>query len=1438
MKALFSVMFLLLVVSLLWGAPLRDIPTELTQPDGSTFKCYMSGDEYYHRYHDQDGFTIIQNPQTGWYVFAQKQGPDLSLSEFRAGIDNPGTAGLAPNLMPDKSILSQKIVDIRGPDGRSYGRAPTTGSINSLCIFIRFSDQSEFTDALSYYDDLHNSTNFASLNGFFLEESSNQLSVSTTFYPTPPGTTVLSYQSTFTRSYYQPQVGGNNGYTSDAVGYTRLHTLLNNAVNSIAPSIPSYLNLDMDSDGSIDNLTYVCRGNADGLGILWPHSWVLDNYLPPNNVFIPSQGITLQADDYDFLPQLNDPIYGGGGIDAALVCHEFSHTLGFPDLYHYIDSLHPCGWWDLMDTCQGTPQHHLTYMKYKYGGWFTTPPTLPAAGPCTLNAVVNSPFSCYVFNLPTGEQIWIEYRRNVGTYESRLPGSGLIMYIVNTTMMGNGYVNDPLYPGLLDEVYVYRPYVTLSVPDGQINSANYAWDVQHTAINLYTDPKPFSISSPGFTANLNIHSIQSNSGPQIIFEVATQVPVIWTGKTNSSWYTAGNWTTNTVPVSTDFVIIPQGQLYNCTVPISAGPTAVCGHLRLEYQLTMYPGSALTVNGSLYSVGLFLLDGTLQVKGNVTISVYNPGLGVGIQTTGPAQITFGGNCMFETGTTINLTWSTLTFANLGVTPTVCSFTVDAFGTILNNVTINKPFAFINYDSIKIFVQPTLIQGNLTVTGNSTFNINSPQDIRLDGNLWVLPTGVFNAGMGTIVLTGLPGLQTITISNFNSFVNNLVVDNNSAPALASNISIHGNFSINSGTLIANSSTIFLRGNWANNVGLGAFQKGTSRVVFQGSANQYITVIGNMGPPVESFNILELANPANSLIMNASGQQVQCDFYDYSVGTLLVTDGTFTAWSLLDTGITGDFICNGAGVIFLDDMTGNADLAANLTISGGYIGIISGNTTPGSNSTWGMYNGSLTMDSGTLAISNCGVNILPMGGTFNSNVTGGTIYVNGDFDVRRSEFAPTGGLVIISGSNPASIGAINGGSFYDLQLSSSTVSTIVDVTISNLLTIDSACTFSSSHNMNVNTVWDIGIWNVQSPSVVTGNTITINGTLNLNSGATLQIGNQIDVIGNLNCQGTITNPAVITGTARAYWKMNVNGTLGAVYTDFSKLRGEGIWVTSQGSIDQTVGFDNNSFTNGAGTCTFLTFANSQTLTINGIYFPSSSGASYNIAKTYSTGVITVNNATGSFAGTPYENDTYGLIDWIITDPNLIISSFNASNPNPYLMEYISYTVTLTNNSDYPVQNSFNIHFFQDRTLAPGWNENGDTQYSVGTMTAHESVTVTFTGFYSSSVSNWTSWLLIDPEGNVTETNEYDNLASAYVSWNPLPAIPTISITNTGSNTARITWTYPIWADEFDVYDDPNPYGSFTNLLGTTTNNYYDVSSTASQMFYLVVAKRNNPR
>lgn len=514
------------------SAYLKNRPITITQPDGAVQQFLVSGDEYYNWIHDPQGYVIVQDPDTGWYVYAQLIDEEIKPTIYVAGSVDPAFVGLVPNIRPPVVKLEQlRATLFSNPLNTGPQSAPQTGTINNIVIFIRFSDDTEFTQTISAYDSLFNSTTTGtnSMRNYFLEASYNLLTVSSTFYPTST-TTVVSYQDTNPRSYYLPYnaTTNPNGYT-DLTRTTREHTLVANAVNGVKSQIPTGLNVDADSDGYVDNICFVVKGSTgDWNTILWPHEWQLYSQM----VYINSKQV------FNYNIQFSSWLAPGG---VGVLSHEMMHSLGAPDLYHYNGgAVDPVGDWDAMSNPAEPPQHPCAYTKFMYLGWISSIPQITTPGTYSLNPLVSSTNNCYKIaaNGTTTEYYVLEYRRKTGLYESSVPGSGLVAYRINTVTAGNAY-------GPPDEIYVYRPGGTTTV-NGTLSSAFFNSTVGRTAFNSATDPTPFL--SNGTQGGLYLSNIGA-AGSTISFTVSFKLPTPTISPAGGS-YTAPQMVTLSVPGGT------------------------------------------------------------------------------------------------------------------------------------------------------------------------------------------------------------------------------------------------------------------------------------------------------------------------------------------------------------------------------------------------------------------------------------------------------------------------------------------------------------------------------------------------------------------------------------------------------------------------------------------------------------------------------------------------------------------------------------------------------------------------------------------------------------------------------------------------------------------------------------------------------------------------
>lgn len=496
--------FLCLLTGFASGAYLVNVPQVLRQPDGAIVRCFASGDEHANWLHDAEGYTILQDPATGFYVYAARSSGGVLLpTAFIAGRTDPATAGLEKGLRPPVDEVRRRRAGVlRVQGGTDAIPAPRKGSVNNIVVFIRFQYESEFTDPVSLFDGMFNAsaTSANSLRNYFRECSYNTLAIQSTFYPAS-STTVVSYQDAQPRAYYQPYNEATNptGYQTSTQERDREHLLLRNAVVSVAGQVPAGLNLDADADGLVDSVVFIVSGSPTGWSsLLWPHMWALY-----------SQMATLNGKrvwSYNF--QLRSY------VDNGVLCHEMHHTLGLPDLYHYQgNGISPVGRWDVMEWDLDPPQHTGAYMKWRYGSWIAAIPEITSAGTYTLNPLTSSTSNAYKIRSPnsTTEFFILEYRRRAAPFESSLPGDGLLVYRINSARDGQGNANGPP-----DEVYVYRPNGTPTA-NGSPDAAFFSSGAGRTSINDSTNPSSFLAG--GSAGGLNISNI-GPAGATISFTVS------------------------------------------------------------------------------------------------------------------------------------------------------------------------------------------------------------------------------------------------------------------------------------------------------------------------------------------------------------------------------------------------------------------------------------------------------------------------------------------------------------------------------------------------------------------------------------------------------------------------------------------------------------------------------------------------------------------------------------------------------------------------------------------------------------------------------------------------------------------------------------------------------------------------------------------------------
>lgn len=484
----------LFLASQAYGAWFENLPTTVMNPDGSVLELLASGDEFFNYLHDQKGYTVVLG-KDGFYYYGIRSGETIVASQIRYGSALLKHAGIVPGItISDEEYLARKQQMHAGLNLQAAQGPAHQGTLNNLVVYIRFSDDTEFTAPANTFEKMFNAPEGPSVQHYFQEVSYNQLRIQSHHFPSTTNEVRLSYQDLYPRAWYQPfhEVNNPNGYRTDE-RTARQHELLHRAIKAIEPMIPAELDLDNNHDGMVDNVSFIIRGmHGAWNSLLWAHRWTLsatETYIHQKRVW-----------DFTFQPESQ--------TNAYVLSHELFHVLGAPDLYRYsAGTFIPVGPWDLMHTGF---VHMGAYMKYKYTQktWIPQIPVISEPGTYTLNPLTANTHNAFRINSPYSdtEYFIVEYRQRSGHYESTLPGSGLLVYRINTES-GNGNAYPP------DEVYIFRPQGTTTV-SGQIDYAHLTRQTGRSLIHDNSNPALFL--SDGSATGLYISHI-SDPGANISF---------------------------------------------------------------------------------------------------------------------------------------------------------------------------------------------------------------------------------------------------------------------------------------------------------------------------------------------------------------------------------------------------------------------------------------------------------------------------------------------------------------------------------------------------------------------------------------------------------------------------------------------------------------------------------------------------------------------------------------------------------------------------------------------------------------------------------------------------------------------------------------------------------------------------------------------------------
>jgi M6 family metalloprotease-like protein len=796
-----------------------------------------------------------------------------------------------------------------------------------------------------------------------------------------------------------------------------MHAMFRAAVNVVGSSVPSGLNVDGDGDGFVDNVIFVMQGDPDPVwsSMLWPQQWYLE-YMPAifETVFINNK--IVRTYNIQLSNSLVNPVdFSIAGM--GVLCHEFSHSIGFPDLYHYShDGYTPVGPWEVMGSTGSVPQPHFTFAKQKYAGWTGSIPEItPTANPTTyiLAAINNSPFAAYKIASSMPNQFYVmEYRKSTAPYGSSFPGSGLVVYRV-TQYYQVGAMAFPLEgnkDGPPDEFYVYRPYDHGGSYNGLIDDAFLSLSAGRSSFHNHTAATPWLYTLAGqeyIDGSLQLTDIIENADGTISFTVHSSDLNVWTGDTDNNWNIASNWSKGTVPTGNDWVEIPPTS-HNYYPVVTADAEAK--------HITVHCGTALSVGpAELHVYGDLECYGRLTSASNDAVYFVDGDLNFhdGSDTWFYWDVHFyvKGDASFLEGSNVDMDHCLLEFYSTGS----------------SSLIVQSPSAVYNLKSSKNFpsalvfssqsTQPLSINGNLYIDDGCFVSQFYSGNTYLFGNLQASGTGTVTLSQGTLVLMGSQN-STLNITNSSGYLNHLWISKtgSSSVTMNSDLKVNGNLQIIGGVFNASLYKLQLGGDYICSLGTGAFSPGIATLALIGANVQVLS-------PIHVYR-LELNKSGGNWSL-PSGSIVQADYYNWTAGSYTVSGGSFTTSFLDDPGIFGVINLSSGSISYHQASNAFIDLRGQLTISGG-IFTISG----GSGIAYLGYidSATLNMSGGILDFSSQGI-FVPDMFSFTENITGGTIRTVGSLIVERVDFSPSNNTFEFYGSANAELSLMSGSSLHNV-------------------------------------------------------------------------------------------------------------------------------------------------------------------------------------------------------------------------------------------------------------------------------------------------------------------------------------------------------------------------------------------------------------------------
>lgn len=523
--------------------PVRQTEAVYTQPDGSTFKVKVKGDEWIRIRTTMDGCAVSKDKEGWWCYGIYDTDGSLACSEYRIGHPAPAEIICKSRNIPYET-LNKRAASYRAERNsinsevlqRTREKTSTTKTQGTKTTKKGIAILAQFPDKKFTYtkEDFHNLLN---------QKGYNNTGSAKDYYEEQFG---KDWEFTFDVSEIitLPNNVKHYGENNPANGQdSRPAELIRDACKE-ADSIIDFSQYDQDGDNEVDNVYVFVAGHDEAeyteqTDLIWSHQWYV---LSGAGIRLTCDGVIINR--YACSSELSG-VKDMTGIGTF--CHEYAHTFGLPDFYdtnYDEDGAHAAGLWmstSLMDggnynNNSATPPN-LNCIERKLLG-LSDPIPLETDKAYTLEPI-HKDGRYYILDTNTqGEYFLFECRSNEG-WDRYIGGSGMLVYHIDEngldTSSESSWVNKWIYNTVnTDPLHQCADLIEADQRNDDITNARNPFNnikgifyPQASATSITADNTPSYKIWSGIKPSASIIGI-TRSGNNIHFNVieGNEIPVI------------------------------------------------------------------------------------------------------------------------------------------------------------------------------------------------------------------------------------------------------------------------------------------------------------------------------------------------------------------------------------------------------------------------------------------------------------------------------------------------------------------------------------------------------------------------------------------------------------------------------------------------------------------------------------------------------------------------------------------------------------------------------------------------------------------------------------------------------------------------------------------------------------------------------------------------